>query len=61
MTSLSLLMAVRAAQPTQCNLSLSGNYYIEQQNNVRGKKSVLMWEGALAGTEVTDQQPLGLK
>lgn len=33
-------------------------YYIEPQNNVRGKKSVMMWEGTLPGTEVTDQQPL---
>lgn len=33
-------------------------YYIEPQNNVRGKKSVMTWEGMLPGTEVTDQQPL---
>lgn len=43
----------RAAQPTQ-----SQPHYIEQQNNVRGKKSVMTWEGALPGTEVTEQQPL---
>lgn len=35
--------------------------YVEQQNNLRGKKSVMMWEETLPGTEVTDQQPVGLK
>lgn len=33
-------------------------YSIEAQNNVRGKKSVMTWEGTLPGTEVTEQQPL---
>lgn len=33
-------------------------YYGEQQNNLRGKKSVMTWEGTLPGTEVTEQQPL---